>query len=156
MKNFLLCIFMLVIAVYMNDSNAQSTIDSLGNPYYKIEGYIHLKEIRKNGNLYILLVTEETFKIPLHSIKKLILKIGEKEIKEKKVSFKFIDIPPGRYGIRCFLDEDGNEKLNKGMFGPSEPWGMSGQGKRPFGWPKFKHIAFNVNKDLMDIRIVVE
>ena len=156
MRNALLCVFMLVIAIYMNYSNAQSTADSLGNPYYKIGGHIHLKEIRKNAHLYILLVTEETFKTPFHSFKKLILKIDEKEIKEKKVSFIFVDIPPGKYGIRCFLDEDGNEKLNKGIFGLSEPWGMSWQGKRPFGWPKFKHIAFNVNKDLMDIRIVVE
>jgi uncharacterized protein (DUF2141 family) len=92
----------------------------------------------------------------MHSFKRLLLKIGEKEIKEEKVSFQFIDIPPGRYGIRCFLDEDGNEKLNKGVFGPSEPWGMSWQGGKSSGWPKFKHIAFNVSKDLMDIRIVVE
>ena len=73
MKNILLCAFMLVIAVYMNDSNAQSTVDSLGNPSYKIGGEIHLKEISKSGNLYILLVTEETFKTPFHSFKKLIL-----------------------------------------------------------------------------------
>ena len=131
-------------------------ISLTGKQNCKIGGEIHLKEIKKNGNLYILLVTEETFKTPLHSFKKRILKIGDKEIKERKVSFIFIDIPPGRYGIRCFLDVDGNEKLNKGMFGPSEPWGMSWQGKKPLGWPKFKHIAFNVNKDLMDIRIVVK
>ena len=140
----------------MNDLDAQSTIDSTGNPHYKIGGNIQLKEIRDNSNLYILLVTEETFKIPLSSYNQLILTIGDKEIKEKKVTFKFTNIPPGKYGIRCFVDEDGNEKLNKGMFGPSEPWGMSWQGKRPLGWPKFKHIAFDVNRNLMDIRIVVE
>ena len=55
-----------------------------------------------------MLITEETFKTLLHSFKKFILEIGEKEIGEKKVSFQFTDTPSGKYGIRCFLDEDGN------------------------------------------------
>ena len=156
MKNCWICILILVMAFHLSISYAQSTVNTTNKLFFKIRGEIHLKAIKKKGELYIMLVTEETFKTPLHSFKKLILKIGEKEIKEKRVAFKFIDIPPGRYGIRCFLDEDGNEKLNKGVFGPSEPWGMSWQGEKSSGWPKFKHIAFNVNKDLMDIRIVVE
>jgi uncharacterized protein (DUF2141 family) len=155
MNNHFIYILLLMIGVYFNDLKAQSNADTTGGANYKIGGDIHLKEISKKGNLYILLITEEFFKTPLHSYKKIVLPIGDKEIKEKQVTFKFADIPPGRYGIRCFLDEDGNEKLNKGMFGPSEPWGMSWQGKKPFGWPKFENIAFDVNKDLMDIIIDV-
>lgn len=156
MRSCRLCVLMLMIVGYINISYAQSIIDPANKSYYTIGGEIHLKEIKKNGNLYISLVTEETFKTPLHGFKKLILEISEKEISQKKVSFHFLDIPPGRYGIRCFFDADGNEKLNKGMFGPSEPWGMSWQGEKALGWPKFKHIAFAVNMDLMDIQIVVE
>lgn len=156
MRNCLLCIFMFVMTIHVNASYAESVVDPTDKPYFKIKGEIHLKGIKKNGNLYIMLVTEETFKTPLHSFKKLIIEIGEKEINEKKVSFQFIDIPSGRYGIRCFLDEDGNEKLNKGIFGPAEPWGMSWQGAKASGWPKFKYIAFDVDKDLMDMKIVVE
>ena len=68
-----------------------------------------------------------------------------KQLNKKKVSFKFEGIQKGTYGIRCFQDENGNGKLGKGMFGPKEPWGMSWQGDKPAKWPKFKHIAFNVN-----------
>lgn len=71
----------------------------------------------------------------VYFIKKLIIEIGEKKIKKKKVSFQFTDIPSGKYGIRCFLNEDGNQKLNKGIFGPAEPWGMSWQGEKASGWP---------------------
>ena len=155
-RKFLACFFFLVIVVCTGDSSAQSSPDSDGKQVYKIAGEILLKEIKKGGSLYVMLVTEESFKKPLHCFKKMIFKIGDKEIKEKRVSFEFTEIPPGTYGIRCFLDEDGNEKLNKGAFGPSEPWGMSWQGEKPIGWPKFKYISFDVNKDIMDIRVVVE
>lgn len=156
MRNTLIYILLFIIGVYVNELNAQSTADTTNHPNYKIGGEIQLKDINKKGNLYILLVTEETFKMPLHCFKKLILPIGDKEINQKTVAFQFSDIPVGKYGIRCFLDEDGNETLNKGMFGPTEPWGMSWQKKKPFGWPKFQHIAFDVNKDVLDIRINVE
>jgi hypothetical protein len=33
---------------------------------------------------------------------------------------------------------------------------MSWQGEKASGWPNFKYIAFDVNKDMMGIRIVVE
>jgi uncharacterized protein (DUF2141 family) len=155
-SKLLVCFFLLVVAVYTGDSNAQSSSDSHGNEVYRIAGEILLKEIRKGGSLYVMLVTEESFKSPLRGFKKMVLKIGDEEIKEERVSFEFAEIPPGTYGIRCFLDEDGNGKLNKGAFGPSEPWGMSWQGEQPLGWPKFKYIAFDVNKDIMDIRVVVE
>ena len=130
-KKFLACFFLLVIFVCTGDSNAQSSSDSDDNQVYKVAGEILLKKIKKGGSLYVMLVTEESFKKPLHGLKKMIFKIGDKEIKDKRVSFKFDEIPPGTYGIRCFLDEDGNEKLNKGAFGPSEPWGMSWQGEKP-------------------------
>ena len=92
MRNTLIYIFLLLIGVYVNELNAQSTADTTDHQYYKIGGEIQLKEISKKGNLYILLVTEETFKTPLHSYKKLILPIGEKEIKQKTVTFEFNDI----------------------------------------------------------------
>jgi uncharacterized protein (DUF2141 family) len=138
------------------DSHAQAKDGSACSPCYQVGGEIILKEIKKQGDLHVMLVTEESFNKALQGFRKLILKIGQGEIKEKKVPFMFPDIPPGRYGIRCFLDEDGNGKLNRGAFGPSEPWGMSWQGKKPLGWPKFKYIAFDVERDVKDIRIVVE
>ena len=93
MKNCWICILTLVMAFHLSISYAQSTSNTANKPCFKIRGEIHLKAIKKNGELYIMLVTEETFKTPLHSFKRLILKIGQKEIKEKKFLFNSLTFP---------------------------------------------------------------
>lgn len=60
------------------------------------------------------------------------------------------------YGIRCFIDMNGDEKINIEIFRPTEPWGMSWQRKKPFGWPKWKDWSFDLRQDLTRLRIIVE
>ena len=156
LKVLMLSAFLSVSGVWMMDSYAQKKDGSVCSPCYRVGGEILLEEIKKQGDLHVLIVTEESFNKPLQGFRKLVIKIGQREIQDKKVPFTFTDISPGIYGIRCFLDEDGNGKLNRGAFGPAEPWGMSWQGEKPLGWPKFKSIAFHVEKDLLDICIVVK
>jgi uncharacterized protein (DUF2141 family) len=64
-----------------------------------------------------------------------------------KCTFSFKNISEGIYGIRGFLDKNNDQKLPMGLMGPKEPWGMSWRGKKPFGYPKFKHIWFTLDKD---------
>ena len=80
----------------------------------------------------------------------------EKEIAENKVRFSFQNVEKGTYGIRCFQDLNGDGKLNKGMFGPSEPWGMSWKEEKVLRWPGFDKISFEVNSDIKNLRIVLE
>lgn len=83
-------------------------------------------------------------------------KIGKDEFEKKKVAFKFKEIPPGTYGIRCFKDVNGNGKLDKGLFGPKEPWGMSRQGNKPEKWSKIAYISFEVKSNMTNIKIELE
>lgn len=117
---------------------------------YTVEGKILFEG---TGDIHIFLVTEERFKTPLEGLQELVLEIGPDEIRKKKAFFRLEGVEQGRYGIRCFQDVNGNGKLDKGLFGPSEPWGMSWQRKKPSGWPRFKGIAFEVNSNIRDIRI---
>jgi uncharacterized protein (DUF2141 family) len=52
-----------------------------------------------------------------------------------------------------FIDTNGNEKVDRGLFGPSEPWGMSWQEKRVARIPRFKDIAFQLAGDIVGIEI---
>ena len=47
----------------------------------------------------------------------------------------------------------GVEKLDRGLFGPSEPWGMSWQGEPKKGIPRFSDIAFYVDRNIENILI---
>ena len=80
--------YVLIFCLFTFLSNlAFSQTDSL-----KIEGEIHFK---KSGDIFILLVDEETFKVPLTGVQKQILKITEKNLNAKKVAYKFEGISQG-------------------------------------------------------------
>ena len=119
---------------------------------YTIAGLITC-ECEECGTLYIFLVNEESFGIPLTGLQ-------EKNIQvtgiSRSYSFSFTDVPPGIYGIRCFIDTNKNHKLDSGLFGPSEPWGMSFQKERFWGIPGFNDVAFTVNSDVHNLKIKVK
>ena len=113
--------------------------------------------VNGNGTLYLFLVDKEQFKIPLTGIQELVIEVNLTSQKKTSLSFEFSTVPKGQYGIRCFLDKNNNRILDKGAFGPKEPWGMSWQGDSyKGGFPKFKDIAFTVESHIHNIVINIE
>ena len=69
-----------------------------------------------------------------------------------------IYVPIGEYAITLYHDENGNEKLDKNVFGiPKERYGFSNNEYGPHGSkPKFKKAAFKTNNEeaaLVDIEL---
>lgn len=65
----------------------------------------------------------------------------------------FRDLPPGRYAVSAFLDQNGNQQLDRGLFGiPKEPYGFSRDARGAGGPPEFRDAAFEV-KDGGDNRV---
>jgi uncharacterized protein (DUF2141 family) len=55
------------------------------------------------------------------------------------------DIPPGRYAVQAYHDEDGNGRLRKGLFGlPAEAIGFSRDARIRLGAPSFEDAAIDV------------
>ena len=117
---------------------------------YFIEGKIHFKG---KGKVYIRLVNENTFSQEDKEIDRLILSPSISELQSGQISFSLKNIKPGIYGIKCFLDKNNNGKLDKGVLGPTEPWGMSWKNKKPFGPPNFKDIEFNITSNIKNLLI---
>lgn len=54
-----------------------------------------------------------------------------------------VDLPPGEYAVRAFLDQNGNGELDRSRKGiPTEPFGFSNDARRRFGVPRLKVAAF--------------
>ncbi len=54
-------------------------------------------------------------------------------------------IPPGRYAVQAYHDEDGNGRLRKGLFGiPAEAIGFSRDARVRLGAPSFEDAAIDV------------
>ena len=117
---------------------------------YIISGEVMIYDV---GDVYIYLADEETAKTPMTGNKVIIIKDDSTNKDFRKVSFQFENVEEGVYAIRCYQDVNGNGKLDKGLFGPKEPWWLSYQGERPPRIPKFKHIAFKIDSDIQDIQI---
>jgi uncharacterized protein (DUF2141 family) len=66
------------------------------------------------------------------------------------VDFRIDGVPPGTYAVRAFLDTNGNQELDMGMFGPKEPWGVYTASGRIVGPPRFRSLAFEVSSDVKD------
>jgi len=55
------------------------------------------------------------------------------------------DLPPGRYAIALYQDRNGNDRLDKNIFGmPTEPYGFSNDASAPMGPPDFEQAAFTI------------
>ncbi|RYF31358.1 MAG: DUF2141 domain-containing protein [Comamonadaceae bacterium] len=57
----------------------------------------------------------------------------------------FLGLPPGRYALRTFADENDNAKLDANMLGiPTERYGFSNDAKGNMGPPGFDAVAMPV------------
>lgn len=120
----------------------------LANDPLIIKGEVSYKT---SGTLYVILVDKATFGKQSQG-----LQVVQKRVNGKgSISYRFDAVASGTYGVKCFLDKNGNGKLDRGALGPKEPWGMSFKGKRPLGRPKFSQIAHKINNST-DISVVVK
>ena len=78
-------------------------------------------------------------------------------ISDRKAEWAFRDLPFGEYVIKVFHDENGNNKLDKNLFGaPAEAYGFSNNARATFGPPDYNKAAFQFGNTDMTVRITVQ
>lgn len=72
------------------------------------------------------------------------------------ITVHFNNLVAGKYAVLAFHDENGNEILDRNLFGiPKEHWGITG--KRPFGRaPRFAESTFVLDSEHQKITIHLE
>lgn len=109
--------------------------------------------VNTEGTLFVHLVDEAQFEVPFTGISEVRAEIDRIVARTGMVPFQFEGLAAGRYGIRVYIDTNGNGELDRGLFGPKEPWGMTWQVEKLFRVPNFPDIAFNVSSDIHGIEI---
>jgi len=99
------------------------------------------------GTIFISLVDADNFSAEGIDIQSMARKITSEEISTGTLEFIFNNVPKGDYGIRTYIDENGNGILDTGTFGPKEPWGMSFKRRKPLCLPDFSQIRFTLDSD---------
>ena len=121
-------------------------------PLFTVSGTI---TVHQEGVIKIKLLNEAAYaaenagRTPYEQL----IPVGPKELKQKSVSFSIKDVAKDTYCIVCFLDTNGNGKMDRGIFGPKEPIAFIKKQDRLLGKPRFEDLAFLVDKPLADIAI---
>jgi uncharacterized protein (DUF2141 family) len=73
---------------------------------------------------------------------------------DETVEVEISDLKDGFYAITLFQDENGDQKLNIGMFGPTEAYAFSNNARGTFGPPGFDKAKFYVDCNAKAIQII--
>jgi uncharacterized protein (DUF2141 family) len=70
---------------------------------------------------------------------------------------RFVPVPIGSYAVACFHDENGNGKLDRGLFGiPKEGTVVSNRAKGFMGPPKFDDAKFSLAGGASELQLRME
>lgn len=151
-------IFSLFIFSFPSLANAQ---------FYTVSGEILFE---KKGTIFLALVDRNSFIKPeeagllqIFYPDRMVSPDSDQQAKREKddlpptkslIPFTFPQVSPGTYAIVAFQDANGNGKLDTGLLGPKEPWGMSFRAARPaFRPPRFEDASFTVPEEIRFFRI---
>ena len=78
------------------------------------------------------------------------------EIQGGQARWTVRDLPPGRYAVAAFHDEDGDGDMDRGLFGiPREPYGFSRGARGRFGAPSWDDASVRVGTGTTTTRVPV-
>jgi len=102
--------------------------------------------------------TKGIIRVTIFNSKETFLGAAYKQIKRKAaigdMVFEFEEIPKGEYTVSVIHDENENGELDTNFIGiPSEPYGISMDGKSNFGPPKYEDALFTVDKPFLTLSI---
>lgn len=119
------------------------------------DGFLVAGKVRapESGTVYLQLVDKAAFEDEEEGYwQGAIVEVSAGEVTE---AFSFARVPSGSYGIRAFLDRNGNGKIDFSILG-IEPWGTYRPVRPRFRGPRFSEIVFEVDKDIRDILVEIE
>ena len=125
-----------------------------GQELFTVSGEINFHE--EMGEFQVQLKTEYELENAVTTIptsRNLLIKPNANQLKAKKFSFKFVDVPAGTYSIYCLHDLNKNGKMDRvpetGF--PTEPFTYSGM--LLYGTGMWEDLSFKVDKNVGGIEI---
>lgn len=77
---------------------------------------------------------------------------GDAKTRRDTTRVTVTDLPPGRYAVRAFLDENSNGKVDRALLGiPKEGIGFSNDARIHLGPPKWADAVFDFDGDEQEI-----
>ncbi len=95
---------------------------------------------KTKGNILVAVYDKDNFfKKPSY--------LGYAKVDGETINVIIDNVKPGEYAISLFQDENENNKLDMGSFGPTEKYGFSNNAKGMMGPPKYDDCKFTIEED---------
>ncbi len=144
----------IIVATFVSIFILANGFQAVAADKYSVSGEIIFYE--EQGEFILKLKTQDELENAVKTIppeRYLLIKPTSDQLKAKKVTFSFTNIPAGSYCISCLHDLNKNGELDRvpetGF--PVEPYGYSGP--LAFGKPMWEDVSFKVDKDISGIKI---
>ncbi len=140
---------LMILLFFAAALSAPESRDNKGSIKVVVDGFQSDKGFAKIG----LCNTSESFK---NSEERAIFNTTV-HVEAGRVVHIFRNVPFGIYAVTVYHDENGNGKLDKGMFGrPVELYGFSQNARERFSRPAFEKAAFALDQAEMTVRVTVQ
>lgn len=149
MKRKTILLFMVLVLgiVTLHSQAVSDDTKETGNLTVTVSGFKNDK-----GQLCIALFNSEDN----YSNKEEPLIRGRASIEDMKAIWVFENIPFREYAVKCYHDENGNEKMDRNFLGiPKEKYGFSNNAKGNSGPPDYEEAIFIFSSEIKNIEITI-
>lgn len=120
-----------------------------GGPILAADLRVEVADISQTGDLYVYIVTEDHMKTPGTGVRWSVVETCDYDCRDGcEIAIVFHALAADEYGVRTFSDTNGKGRLDRGLFGPTEPWALSwndtARGRMP---SSFDEISFGLARD---------
>jgi len=141
MKIISLLILLCVISMLCAD-------DAVPDSTFIIQGRVSFV---KKITVTVTCLTEIEFEEELPAQYFFVQKLNDLDIERGYIDYQITDIPAGEYLIFAFQDKNENDKLDRILFVPREPWDIYGLPRPTTGKPQFSKLSISIEKEMFDL-----
>ena len=148
--NFVKCLFNLFSIILLSGTVVTFSAQN-SDTTYTVGGFI--TNYIPDKTIYVAMYSNGTDFKQRKPYKK--LRFLQNQVLSDTLLYTFPDVEPGEYIIAAYQDINGDNKLNKGLFGPTEPYRIWKPNYGVFG-PEFSKCKFTVIKNILDADLVLK
>jgi uncharacterized protein (DUF2141 family) len=134
-------ILILVLCSFFLLSAAETDSDST----FSIQGKVSFK---KNIPVTVTCLTEQEFEEELPARYFYLQHLSASDLEKGYIEYEINSIPEGDYLVFAFQDKNENDKVDRILFAPREPWDIYGLPRPTTGKPKFAKLSMYIDSNL--------
>ena len=135
----------LILALILGSLYLLSAAETDSDSTFSIRGKV---SFTKDIPVTVTCLTEQEFKEELPARYFYLQRLSASDLERGYIEYEISSIPEGKYLVFAFQDKNENDKVDRILFAPREPWAIYGLPRPTTGKPKFAKLSMYIDSDL--------